>query len=111
MAKPRQPAAAAVSRIDFEIAGCIDARRRRNRLLAVGNPRTFIMDVHAAASSGQRRLGNTATSRLDRHDRDGVTLESMTPIPLIGSLPGACKLEDNASGPARKPLVRRLGEK
>src|SRR3954454_24255583 len=47
----------------------------------------------------------------DRHDRDGVTLEDMTPIPLIGSLKEACKLEDSASGPARKPLARRLGDK
>src|SRR3954447_25300159 len=47
----------------------------------------------------------------DRHDRDGVTLEDMTPRPLIGSLKDACKLEDSASGPARKPLARRLGDK
>jgi hypothetical protein len=30
---------------------------------------------------------------------------------LIGSLKEACKLEDSASGPARKPLARRLGDK
>jgi hypothetical protein len=47
----------------------------------------------------------------DRHDGDGVTLEGMTSIPLNGSLKEACKLEDSASGPARKPLARRLGDK
>lgn len=67
--------------------------------------------VHAFPQHGHSRPHNITTIRLDRHDRDGVTPESMTPIPLIGSLPGACKLQDSASGPARKPLVRRLGEK
>src|SRR3954452_13840117 len=62
-------------------------------------------------SHGQRPFTQLGSLYADRHDRDGVTLEDMTPIPLIGSLKEACKLEDSASGPARKPLARRLGDK
>jgi hypothetical protein len=74
---------------------------RANRRCSTGLGRAF----------GRRLFTQQGYCRRDRHDRDGVTPEGRTPVPLIGSLPGACKLEDSASGLARKPLARRLGDK